>query len=105
MVPTLNYFLAFLYTDNLTTECKYVFVVWHPDSVPESFFIFIYFVFEKVSRRPETRILVILVNLICLHIFQNTLEEIWRGKECLISRSSTEGAGIKSVKPNTQDLI
>ena len=39
----------------------------------------------------------------CLSYVKQTSKKIWRGKECLISRSSTGGARIEAVKSNTQD--
>ena len=62
--------LAFsgIYNQPFPCFCCPTEIGWHPDSVHES--LFIYFVFEKKnSRRQETHIL---VNLIYLHIFQNT---------------------------------
>ena len=38
-----------------------------------------------------------------LFYVKQTSKEIWGGKKCLISRSSTGGAWIKPVKLNTQD--
>ena len=39
----------------------------------------------------------------CPSYVKQTSKEIWRGKECFISRSSTGGVWIEPVKPNTQD--
>ena len=62
------------------------------------------FVLIESNINVPVNILSLLTELRCCPSYvKQTSKEIWRGKECLVSRSSTGGVWIDPVKSNTQD--